>query len=380
MEPHVFAGFWEGYCGKRLPPLRLSRHIQGPRFSPLRPRAEITPSSTMTTKSRCGRANSMDLLTCQRRRTTFAGGLLSTRNDLISLGVDGLRLDAAKHMDPDDITDILSRLTSQPYVTQEIIWGEEQPVTPDLYTGNGNVQEFRYTSALRDAFLGIDDEISSLEDLDSRGWVAGSSANAFVSNHDTERNKDFTERVLAFERVHLGHHLLPRPSLWQDFSPVELQQLFRHGCWSSQLWLCQHCWPAISGMVGFRNQVGRAPVTRWVSPSSQRIAFARGSDGFVAINHEDSAWSTTFMTGLPGGSYCNVIDGSSSPEGHVHRGRSFYWFRWQPSRHHWRAPGDRGTHGCVGQRDERTENGGAGSGVVRGVRNDHFWRERFRHG
>lgn len=40
-----------------------------------------------------------------------------------------------------------------------------------------------------------------------------------------------------------------------------------------------------------------------------------GSVGFVAINNADSAWSTTFNTGLPGGSYCNVIDGSSSHDG-----------------------------------------------------------------
>lgn len=81
-------------------------------------------------------------------------------------------------------------------------------------------------------------------------------------------------------------------------------------------------------MVGFRNHVGSAPLTHWVSPSSLQIAFARGTHrflplvsgkahahstgslGFVAINNADSAWSTTFATGLPGGSYCNVIDGS----------------------------------------------------------------------
>jgi hypothetical protein len=40
---------------------------------------------------------------------------------------------------------------------------------------------------------------------------------------------------------------------------------------------CQHRWPAITGMVGFRNHVGTAPLTRWVSPSSQQIAFARGT-------------------------------------------------------------------------------------------------------
>ena len=40
---------------------------------------------------------------------------------------------------------------------------------------------------------------------------------------------------------------------------------------------CQHRWPAIAGMVGFRNVVGSAPLAGWVSPSSQRIAFARGT-------------------------------------------------------------------------------------------------------
>lgn len=46
-------------------------------------------------------------------------------------------------------------------------------------------RRFRYTTTLRDAFLR--DGIASLQDLDDRGWVAGSDANAFVCNHDTER-------------------------------------------------------------------------------------------------------------------------------------------------------------------------------------------------
>src|SRR6266702_1710576 len=36
-----------------------------------------------------------------------------------------------------------------------------------------------------------------------------------------------------------------------------------------------------------------------------------GSLGFVVINNADSEWSTTFMMGLPAGSYCNVVDGTS---------------------------------------------------------------------
>ena len=42
-------------------------------------------------------------------------------------------------------------------------------------------------------------------------------------------------------------------------------------------WLCQHRWPAVAGMVGFRNNVGSAALTNWVSPQSQQIAFGRGA-------------------------------------------------------------------------------------------------------
>ena len=35
-------------------------------------------------------------------------------------------------------------------------------------------------------------------------------------------------------------------------------------------------------MVGFRNQVGREPLTQWVSPSSQRISFSRGTHSILS--------------------------------------------------------------------------------------------------
>lgn len=77
-------------------------------------------------------------------------------------------------------------------------------------------------------------------------------------------------------------------------------------------WLCQHRWSAVAGMVGFRNNVGSAPLRDWVSPQSQLIAFGRGELGFIAINNADTVWTTTFTTSLPGDSYCDVISGQSS--------------------------------------------------------------------
>jgi hypothetical protein len=66
-----------------------------------------------------------------------------------------------------DIANILSRLSRRPYITQEVIWGAGEPITPNEYTGNGDVQEFRWTTTIRDAFL--NGNIAGLQNLDNRG-------------------------------------------------------------------------------------------------------------------------------------------------------------------------------------------------------------------
>ncbi|KAG9093717.1 hypothetical protein FRC07_011423, partial [Ceratobasidium sp. 392] len=95
-------------------------------------------------------ANRQEVQTCQlvgladlATDTEYVRGRLAAyANDLISLGVTGLRLDAAKHIATGDISNILSRLSSKVYITQEVIFGNGEEVTPGEYTGNGDVQEF----------------------------------------------------------------------------------------------------------------------------------------------------------------------------------------------------------------------------------------------
>lgn len=36
-----------------------------------------------------------------------------------------------------------------------------------------------------------------------------------------------------------------------------------------------------------------------------------GKSGFVAINNSDSPWNATLNTGLPKGSYCDVVSGGA---------------------------------------------------------------------
>jgi hypothetical protein len=41
-----------------------------------------------------------------------------------------------------DIANILSRLSSRPYITQEVVWGAGEAVQPSEYIGKGVVQSF----------------------------------------------------------------------------------------------------------------------------------------------------------------------------------------------------------------------------------------------
>ncbi|KAK0479068.1 glycoside hydrolase family 13 protein [Armillaria luteobubalina] len=250
------------------------------------------------------------------------GRLAEYANDLLSLGVDGFRLDAAKHIAADDLANITSRFSSSPYITQEVIWGAGEAVQPSEYVGIGDVQEFRYTTALQNAFGG--GSISGLENLDSQGWISGSQANVFVANHDTERNGNSlnvnsANNAYVIATIFSLAHSYGTPTILSSYQYSTTDDGAPNngvgtcsGTGGANGWYCQHRWIAFTGMVGFRNNVGSAGLTNWVSPQSSQIAFGRGSAGFVAINNAASDWTSSFTTSLADGSYCDVVGGTSS--------------------------------------------------------------------
>ncbi|KAG8883606.1 hypothetical protein FRB97_006300 [Tulasnella sp. 331] len=228
-------------------------------------------------------------------------------NDLISLGVDGLRLDAAKHMPPGDIANILSRATKPLYITQEVVWGSGEPIQPSQYVGNGQVMEFRFTSAIQSAFSS--GNIAQLAAVNSNGWLPSSSANAFVANHDTERSGTSLNYLSPNNQYTLAHVLalsIPygTPSILSSYAFSSYDQ----GAPNSGKYL--HRWTAIAGMIGFYNRVSGSAVNNWVSDAAAHIAYGRGSAGFVAINTASSSWTTTFSSSLPSGVYCDVVNGA----------------------------------------------------------------------
>ncbi|KIO30302.1 glycoside hydrolase family 13 protein [Tulasnella calospora MUT 4182] len=242
-------------------------------------------------------------------------------NDLISLGVDGFRLDAAKHIPSGDIAAILSALSKNVYVTQEVSWGSGEPIQPSEYTTAGDVQEFRYLSALKDAFTSSN--LASLANIasnpTSQGWVPSGEANIFVANHDTERSGN----SIAYKWDRNTYTLATIFSLAYPYgTPTILSGYYftnnddgapndgAGSCNDGSGWICQHRWSAVTGMVKFFNQVKGTSLNAWVSDQASQIAFGRGSSGFVAINYSSSIWTKTFTTSLPDGSYCDVVHGS----------------------------------------------------------------------
>ncbi|MER5915104.1 alpha-amylase family protein [Streptomyces sp. NPDC001982] len=243
-------------------------------------------------------------------RKTIAGYM----NDLLSLGVDGFRIDAAKHIDTADLANIKSRLTnSNAYWKQEVIYGAGEAVQPTEYTGNGDVQEFRYAYDLKRVFN--NERLAYLSNFgEGWGYMNSSVAGVFVDNHDTERNgstlnyKDGANYTLA--NVFMLAYPYGAPDInsgyeWSDADAGPPNGGTVNACWQDG-WKCQHAWPEIKSMVAFRNATRGQSVTNWWDNGYQAIAFGRGGKGYVAINHESFSLSRTYQTSLPAGTYCNV--------------------------------------------------------------------------
>ncbi|MDF6042082.1 alpha amylase C-terminal domain-containing protein [Streptomyces sp. JH14] len=246
------------------------------------------------------------------------GRIAGYLDDLRSLGVDGFRIDAAKHMPASDLANIKSRLTDPGvYWKQEAIYGAGEAVSPDEYTGTGDVQEFRYARSLKQVFN--NENLAELKNFgEGWGFMPSSKAGVFVDNHDTERGgdtlnyKDGANYTLAnvfmlawpygSPDVHSGYE-------WSDKDAGPPNGGTVNACYSDG-WKCQHAWPQISSMVGFRNTARGEAVTNWWDNGADQIAFGRGSKAYVAINHEGSSLTRTFQTSLPAGDYCDIQSGN----------------------------------------------------------------------
>ncbi|GGB98403.1 alpha-amylase [Cellulomonas carbonis] len=251
------------------------------------------------------------------------GRIAAYMNDLISLGVRGFRIDAAKHMPAGDVAAIRSRLSDQSvYIVQEVIGAAGEPIQDTEYTSIGDVHEFDYGRNLKRIFT--NEKLAYLSSFgESWGMLPSGSAGVFVDNHDTERNGETLNAGYGSTYTLANVFMLA----WPYGSPA-VHSGYTVGsdhdagapnggavtCYQNG-WTCQHDWRQIRNMVGFHNAVKGTPVNQWWSNGNDAIAFGRGSAGYAVINKEGSALSRTFTTSLPAGRYCDVISGAPTSTG-----------------------------------------------------------------
>ena len=244
-------------------------------------------------------------------------------NHLLALGVDGLRVDGAKHIAASDLAAIKAKLTNPSvYWVQEVIYGAGEPVQPTEYTATGDLDEFRAAVDLKRIFTS--DRLANLSTWgQSWGYLPGNQARVFVDNWDTERNGSTLNSTYGTTYTLANVFMLAwpygSPNVYSGYAFTGFDAGPPAGgdvsaCYTDG-WSCQHAWRPVANMVGFRNAVAGTGVTHWWSNGNDAIAFGRGNAGFVVLNHEASALTQTFQTSLPAGRYCDVAHGDPGANG-----------------------------------------------------------------
>ena len=265
----------------------------------------------------CELVNLADLKTdTESVRTKLAGFL----NDLLSVGVTGFRIDAAKHMPVEDISAVLAKLDGDAFVFQEVIYHGSGPIAGTDYLMNGSVTEFQYSPLLEQAFL--EGNISSVRDLGSgETFLPSNDAVVFVDNHDTQRghwgeafNHKTGERyflanvfMLAYPYGYpkvMSSYEFDDPEAGPPDAPVDST--------CGEGWVCEHRNPVIASMVGFRNVTHGEPATNWQEHGDSAVSFGRGDRGHVVLNAGDEPISASITTNLPPGDYCNILAAADS--------------------------------------------------------------------
>ena len=285
----------------------------------------------------CQLADLPDLNTGDAKVRTKIQRYLHTLQDL---GVGGIRIDAAKHMHPEDIQAILNGLDDELFIFQEVIDSGKQPVSVNEYLTIANVTEFNYSQGIGEIFS--TGKLTELATLNEQGGLLPSEkAVVFIDNHDNQRGHGMAAKLN--HRSGKTYDLASIFMLAWPYGYPKVMSSYEWGgkndnlgpphdqagntlpvynsdgsvnCFGNQ-WVCEHRRPAMANMVAFRNALVSASaqqVTHWWDNGNNQIAFALStsknavqSSGFVVINREQQAMQTTLQTGMPEGKYCNII-------------------------------------------------------------------------
>jgi len=284
----------------------------------------------------CELVNLADLAT---EKEQVRDRLAAYLNDLIRLGVSGIRIDAAKHIAPEDLRAILERLDGPLYVYQEVVDDADALRWAPPYFPLGDVTEFRYGQRVSELFRsGRLDRLFGPQSIWAEGvFVPDAEALVFIDNHDTQRHgggrvltyKDGARYDLAVAFMLAYPYGRPRvmssyaftdeaqgPPADADFNILRVHRPDGTVDCGGARWQCEHRRAAVAGMVGFYEAAAPARTLDhvWTGLPGQ-IAFGRGGRGFFALNRSDTALETTLATGMAPGLYCDVIAGERRADG-----------------------------------------------------------------
>ncbi|MDN3641036.1 alpha-amylase family glycosyl hydrolase [Simiduia curdlanivorans] len=267
----------------------------------------------------CGLYGMPDLHTGRSNSQDYVANYLKK---LTAMGVDGFRIDAAKHIRPSELDTVMAK-ANRPWSFLEVIGASGEAVQPTQYTYIAPVTEFGYGTAVAGNFNG---QIKNLKTLGtSWGLLPSDKAIVFIDNHDRERghggggNLTYKEGVkynLANIYMLAFPYGYPKVMSGYKFTDTDAGPPAGNTNCDNAQWVCQHRWANIANMVGFRNfTVGAWSVNNWWDNGNNQIAFGRGDKGFVVINNESGALQQTLQTGLPAGDYCNILAGAAECSG-----------------------------------------------------------------
>ena len=243
-------------------------------------------------------------------------------NDLLSLGVAGYRIDAAKHMDHDELHAILQQVDGAPFLYQEVIDRGGEAVSASDYLRDGYVTEFKYAAMILDAF-----ERGNLDALTEfwtgEGWLPGDQAIVFVDNHDIQRGHAFGDEVVnykdgarydiavAFMLAHpYGYPLVMSSYAFEtdQDGPPDVSPLEAGGC--DAAWICEHRRAVQVRMTEFREATAGAELVNWRIDDAI-VSFGRGEIGHIVINTGSSNARVQVPTSLPPGRYYGIVNGAT---------------------------------------------------------------------
>ena len=249
-------------------------------------------------------------------------------NDLLSLGVAGLRLDAAKHMAHDDIRGILELVDGDLMIYQEVIDRGGEPINAEDYLANGSVTEFKYPMAIVEAFER--GKLASLSELDSQpGFLPADQAVVFVDNHDIQRGHAGADEIVNYKdgkRYNLavafmlaypyGYPLVMSSYEFEDGDqgpPASSPHDDTSGCGHD--WICEHRRTAIASMVRFRQETAGTSVVNWTLVDDTVLSFGRDGKGHVVINTGEKSTQVSVPSNMPPGQYCDITSGEVADGG-----------------------------------------------------------------